>query len=137
MPPLEAAAVDVVAQEGDWTCNCGKLVAAPKSRCGSCHAWRGGKRKGGWKIDPNKKSKRAAAAAGIDWTADWQCCGALIPAKKTRCGKCNGWRGGTRVPKAERLSLGGEAGAMPALPEMAVPAPVAHEEEGVGETTFI
>jgi hypothetical protein len=29
-------------------------------------------------------------------STDWECCGEMIPARKTRCGKCRGWRGGKR-----------------------------------------
>ncbi len=34
---------------------------------------------------------------GVDRTQEWTCCGATIPAQQTRCGKCNGWRGGKRI----------------------------------------
>ncbi len=37
--------------------------------------------------------------SGIEWTQDWTCCDELISAKKRRCGKCNGWRGGKRIAK--------------------------------------
>eukprot|EP00585_Thalassiosira_rotula_P019776 CAMPEP_0196209370 /NCGR_PEP_ID=MMETSP0912-20130531/9616_1 /TAXON_ID=49265 /ORGANISM="Thalassiosira rotula, Strain GSO102" /LENGTH=282 /DNA_ID=CAMNT_0041484277 /DNA_START=25 /DNA_END=873 /DNA_ORIENTATION=+ len=34
---------------------------------------------------------------GIDRTKDWTCCGMIIKSRQTRCGKCNGWRGGKRI----------------------------------------
>ena len=81
-----------------WTCQCGTEVSAAKSRCGKCHHWRGGKRRGGWTIRPKSDDERDDH--GIDWAADWSCCGEVISAEKRRCGKCNGWRGGKRVAKA-------------------------------------
>jgi hypothetical protein len=81
-----------------WTCLCGTEVSAAKSRCGKCHHWRGGKRKGGWTI--RLSSRDAREDHGIDWAADWICCEEAISADKRRCGKCHGWRGGKRVAKA-------------------------------------
>lgn len=78
--------------EEHWACtNCQNKVSIKKSRCGKCHRWRGGKRKGGWKI------KVSEVESGIEWDKDWTCCKVVIPAAKKRCGKCNGWRGGKRV----------------------------------------
>jgi len=79
--------------EGHWACtNCQNEVSNTKSRCGKCHRWRGGKRKGGWKIKITDVDE-----SGIEWEKDWTCCDLIIPAAKKRCGKCNGWRGGKRV----------------------------------------
>ena len=65
-----------------WTCSgCGNQVYEHKSRCGLCHHWRGGKREGGWTL---------GAKQGTHPSTDWECCGEVIPAKKTRCGKCRG-----------------------------------------------
>jgi hypothetical protein len=75
-------------------CDCGNEVASKKSRCGSCHHWRGGKRLGGWTLGAGRDYE---SDDGIDRTQDWTCCGDIISAKQTRCGKCNGWRGGKRV----------------------------------------
>jgi len=88
-------------------------VSGTKSRCGKCHHWRGGKRKGGWKLKARDADE--IVDDGIDRTQDWECCGVSIPAKKKRCGKCHGWRGGRRVPatkagakkSAASLSSGG------------------------------
>jgi len=82
---------------GHWTCDCGNQVSSAKSRCGSCHHWRGGKRKGGWKI---KSSPKNGGDDGINWTQDWSCCEVVIQAKKKRCGKCHKWRGGKRFSTA-------------------------------------
>ena len=82
--------------EGHWNCaHCDNKISSTKSRCGKCHRWRGGKRKGGWKIKINVE----ADDSGIEWDKDWTCCDVMIPAAKKRCGKCNGWRGGKRVAK--------------------------------------
>jgi hypothetical protein len=89
----------------NWVCQCGSEVPATKSRCGKCHHWRGGKRKGGWTIRPSSNSPNDY---GIDWTADWVCCEEVISANKRRCGKCNRWRGGKRVAKASLTSGEGD-----------------------------
>ncbi|KAL7544620.1 hypothetical protein ACHAWF_007995, partial [Thalassiosira exigua] len=120
---------------GNWMCTCGRELPASKSRCGSCHRWRGGKRKGGWKIKPKaeggsevttgsgKKGGRSRRSSGgaqgpaTGWTGEWSCCGEVLPAKKTRCGKCHGWRGGKRVPKNTPPGSSG-AGAGPATGPM-------------------
>lgn len=84
-----------------WTCDeCGNVVSGEKGRCGSCNRWRGGKRKGGWKLGVGSD----ASDDGIDRSQDWECCGETITAEKTRCGKCNGWRGGKRVAAKESSS---------------------------------
>lgn len=80
-----------------WTCQCGNIVPFNKSRCGKCHHWHNGKRKGGWTIKAFKSAEEDTS--GIEWTQDWTCCDELISAKKRRCGKCNGWRGGKRIAK--------------------------------------
>ena len=80
---------------GFWTCDCGNRVPTAKSRCGDCHHWRGGKRRGGWKL--GNINREYDSDEGVDRTQDWECCGVVIPASKTRCGKCNKWRGGKRV----------------------------------------
>lgn len=80
-----------------WTCPCGSGIPFPKSRCGKCHRWRDGKRKGGWTIKAFKTA--GEDDSGIDWSQDWTCCEEVISAKKRRCGKCNGWRGGKRIAK--------------------------------------
>lgn len=85
----------------NWTCTCGNEVAATKARCGNCHHWRGGKRKGGWKI---KSFGKSGVDDGIDWTQDWSCCERVIPAKKKRCGNCHGWRGGRRIASTKSSS---------------------------------
>ncbi|KAL3786834.1 hypothetical protein ACHAW5_003135 [Stephanodiscus triporus] len=90
----------------NWTCQCGSEVSATKSRCGKCHHWRGGKRKGGWTIRPS--SNAVQNDYGIDWSADWICCEETISADKRRCGKCNGWRGGKRVAKTSLKSEEGD-----------------------------
>ena len=91
---------------GTWTCDsCGNEVQNPKTRCGKCHHWKGGKRKGGWTLGEKLLMSSSSAAAGtstavqvddIDRTKDWECCGDILPATKTRCGKCRKWRGGKR-----------------------------------------
>ena len=109
-----------------WMCTCGNKISSTKSRCGKCHvsrefssliffvhsmykdlhslillqSWRGGKRKGGWKI----KVTQTVDDSGIEWEKDWSCCDVMIPAAKKRCGKCNGWRGGKRVAKVAKIS---------------------------------
>ncbi|KAL7555303.1 hypothetical protein ACHAWF_018984 [Thalassiosira exigua] len=79
-----------------WTCSCGNVVPAGKTRCGNCHHWRAGKRKGGWKLG-SAFGRAYDSDDGIDRTQDWTCCGMTISANRTRCGTCNGWRGGKRV----------------------------------------
>ena len=84
----------VVAEErGEtWICsNCQNIVAARKTRCGKCHRWKGGKRKGGWKL-----GTKVTVEDDFDRTTEWTCCGQPLPASQTRCGKCNKWRGGKR-----------------------------------------
>ena len=83
---------------GTWTCNCGNEVQEPKSRCGKCHHWKGGRRTGGWKLGSKTTDGGTAGIAeeDIDRTTDWECCGEIISAAKTRCGKCKKWRGGRR-----------------------------------------
>jgi hypothetical protein len=72
-----------------WTCSeCGNEVEEQKSRCGNCHHWRGGKRQGGWKLGEKKAIDIHCEDDDIDRSTDWECCGEIIPAKKTRCGKC-------------------------------------------------
>jgi len=84
---------DTNIDEEHWICpNCQNEVSNTKSRCGKCHRWRGGKRKGGWKIKVSEVDE-----SGIEWDKDWTCCEVMISAAKKRCGKCNGWRGGKRV----------------------------------------
>lgn len=80
---------------GTWTCTCGNEVQEPKSRCGKCHHWKGGRRTGGWKLG-SKADTTGTAEEDIDRTKDWECCGEVISAAKTRCGKCKKWRGGKR-----------------------------------------
>lgn len=101
---------------GSWTCdNCGFQVQNPKSRCGKCHHWKGGKRKGGWTLGSkylsnNAKDTRNVKVDDIDRTTDWECCGEILPASKTRCGKCRKWRGGKRQIRwsyAEETTTGG------------------------------
>ncbi|KAL3786351.1 hypothetical protein HJC23_000593 [Cyclotella cryptica] len=87
MPLLTAAS---------WTCECGNHVEEHKSRCGKCHHWRGGKRQGGWKLGAKLTVAAELEEDGIDRSTDWRCCGEVISAQKTRCGKCRGWRGGKR-----------------------------------------
>ena len=84
---------------GTWTCNCGNEVQEPKSRCGKCHHWKGGRRTGGWKLGSKTTDGGTAGIAeeDIDRTTDWECCGEIISAAKTRCGKCKKWRGGGRL----------------------------------------
>jgi len=79
-----------------WKCECGNEVPATKARCGRCHHWRGGRRQGGWKLG-SAMGREYESDDGIDRTKEWSCCGTTIPAKQTRCGKCNGWRGGKRI----------------------------------------
>eukprot|EP00578_Thalassiosira_sp_NH16_P017718 CAMPEP_0181127588 /NCGR_PEP_ID=MMETSP1071-20121207/28282_1 /TAXON_ID=35127 /ORGANISM="Thalassiosira sp., Strain NH16" /LENGTH=431 /DNA_ID=CAMNT_0023213345 /DNA_START=76 /DNA_END=1371 /DNA_ORIENTATION=+ len=86
---------------GNWTCTCGNEVSSTKARCGKCHHWRGGKRKGGWKI---KSFGKSGEDDDIDWTQDWSCCDMVIPAKKKRCGNCHGWRGGRRIASTKAPS---------------------------------
>ena len=73
-----------------------------KSRCGSCHRWRGGKRQGGWTL--GSAINYDSDDGGIDRSQDWSCdnCknGEIISASQSRCGKCNRWRGGKRKPGA-------------------------------------
>ena len=88
-PKIDANTID----QGHWNCtHCQNKVSLTKSRCGKCHRWRGGKRKGGWKIKVSDVDE-----SGIEWDKDWTCCEVMISAAKKRCGKCNGWRGGKRV----------------------------------------
>lgn len=68
-------------------------------------SWRGGKRKGGWKI----KVTQTVDDSGIEWEKDWSCCDVMIPAAKKRCGKCNGWRGGKRVAKVAKIAKAASA----------------------------
>ena len=89
--------VDDADESLHWTCPCGSVIPFPKSRCGKCHRWRDGKRKGGWTIKAFKTAEEDDS--GIDWAQDWTCCDEVIPAKKRRCGKCNKWRGGKRIAK--------------------------------------
>lgn len=89
--PFSSSAADF------WKCDCGHKVPGSKSRCGQCHHWRGGKRTGGWKLGGVFGRDAETEDDGIDRTQDWTCCGMTLPAAKTRCGKCNGWRGGKRV----------------------------------------
>ncbi len=101
-PPVLSDSAEIKEENDDpmsssWVCQCGSEVPTSKSRCGKCHHWRGGKRKGGWTIRPSSNSPNDY---GIDWTADWVCCEEVISANKRRCGKCNRWRGGKRVAKA-------------------------------------
>ena len=103
---------DAAVNDGeDWTCdNCSKIVPGKKSRCkcgsilsfiihthhktytlysflgGNCHRWRGGKRRGGWKLG-KPMGRDEDSDDGIDRTQDWTCCGEILPAEKTRCGK--------------------------------------------------
>eukprot|EP00804_Cyclotella_cryptica_P007139 CCRYP_009715-RA/>CCRYP_009715-RA protein AED:0.07 eAED:0.07 QI:181/1/1/1/0/0/2/744/459 len=79
-----------------WTCDCGNEVPEPKTRCGKCHHWRAGKRVGGWKLGAKAENGADAVDDGIDRSQDWMCCGEVIKAAKTRCGKCRKWRGGKR-----------------------------------------
>ena len=81
----QGISTDNIIHDGeDWTCDqCGSTVPGQKTRCGSCHRWRGGRRQGGWKLgsfgaDPDDLDD------GIDRTQDWTCCGQTIPAEKTR-----------------------------------------------------
>lgn len=92
---------DNIIKDSTWTCdNCGEKVEMRKSRCGSCHRWRGGKRQGGWTL--GSATNYDSDDGGIDRTKDWSCdnCndGEIISASQTRCGKCNRWRGGKRKP---------------------------------------
>lgn len=92
---------NIIIQEGTWTCdNCGGEVETRKSRCGTCHRWKGGKRQGGWTL--GSASNYDSDDGGIDRTQDWTCdnCqnGEVISASQARCGKCNRWRGGKRKP---------------------------------------
>ena len=110
--------------------------------------WREGKRQGGWKL----KAKSATATAGaatatnlshggeegnndqgessIDRTLDWTCCGRVLPAKQTRCGKCHGWRGGKRVFKGmntrndEQVVVDGSSGEQKKATAAAQPLPL-------------
>jgi hypothetical protein len=65
------------------------------------HHWKGGKRKGGWKLGSkwsrakktglspaNEHVTTVEAVDDIDRSTDWECCDEVIPAAKTRCGKC-------------------------------------------------
>jgi len=79
-----------------WRCECGNEVPSTKARCGRCHHWRGGRRQGGWKLG-NAMGRDYESDDGIDRTQDWKCCGTSISSRQTRCGKCNGWRGGKRI----------------------------------------
>ena len=90
-----------VDDNGWWTCQCGDKIASTKSRCGNCHHWRGGKRKGGWKI---KSFGKSGVDDGIDWSQEWTCCDKVISAKKKRCGTCHGWRGGRRCASTKTSS---------------------------------
>lgn len=92
---------DNIIKDSTWTCdNCGEKVEMRKSRCGSCHRWRGGKRQGGWTL--GSANNYDSDDGGIDRTKDWSCdnCndGEIISASQSRCGKCNRWRGGKRKP---------------------------------------
>lgn len=66
----------------------------PKSRCGKCHHWKGGRRVGGWKLGSKGEgggivsTVSTAVVDDIDRSTDWECCGEVIGAAKTRCGKC-------------------------------------------------
>lgn len=77
-----------------WMCSCGNEVMEPKSRCGKCHHWKGGRRVGGWKLGSKGEgggivsTVSTAVVDGIDRSTDWECCGEVIGAAKTRCGKC-------------------------------------------------
>lgn len=93
--------------QGHWTCDCGNSVPSTKSRCGKCHHWRGGKRKGGWKIRPTHTS---GGDGGVEWSQDWQCCEVMMAAKKRRCGKCHKWRGGKRFSMGSSVSGGAPVG---------------------------
>jgi hypothetical protein len=104
--------------ETSWTCQCGSAVPSNKTRCGKCHHWRGGKRKGGWTL--KAPSNNPLDDKGIDWSMDWECCGEAITAEKRRCGKCNGWRGGKRVAKDGGQLKSGDEG------------PILSNEEGLG-----
>jgi len=106
----------------DWTCpHCSIVLPEKQTRCGKCHKWRGGKRQGGWTIKAKKKwiatsdkEDEEEEEDRIDRTLDWTCCGVILPAKQTRCGKCFKWRGGKRVSygnndgnKNKRVKSGG------------------------------
>eukprot|EP00986_Skeletonema_menzelii_P004533 scaffold1550_cov74-Skeletonema_menzelii.AAC.2 len=82
----------------EWTCaNCSITLPAKQTRCGKCHGWRGGKRRGGWKLNAKNKNNNEEEEDGIDRKVNWTCCNVVLPARQTRCGKCHKWRGGKRV----------------------------------------
>ncbi len=82
----------------EWTCtNCSITLPGKQTRCGKCHAWRGGKRQGGWKLKFKRNDDEDEDDDGIDRTVEWTCCNVVLPARQTRCGKCHKWRGGKRV----------------------------------------
>merc|ERR1719356_160640 len=114
---------------GAWDCDtCGARVLATKSRCGKCHRWKGGKRKGGWKIKATEKPDDGT----VPWHLPWTCCGVTFGPEKRRCGKCSRWRGGKRRRKdavSRKASTGSSKPAalasdlqVPALPDYAMPA---------------
>ncbi|KAL7485318.1 hypothetical protein ACHAW6_010905 [Cyclotella cf. meneghiniana] len=111
-----------------WTCECGNAVPEPKTRCGKCHHWRAGKRVGGWKLGAKAEIGAEPLDDGIDRSQDWMCCGEVIKAAKTRCGKCRKWRGGKRQI---RWSYG-------AVPDASAGAVQSEDnaEEGEGEVDF-
>ena len=74
-----------------------------KKRCGNlkCQSWRGGTRD--YSTSAAKEEVVVERAAKKQKTttmeegADWKCkCGNVVEGSRTRCGKCQGWRGGTR-----------------------------------------
>jgi len=81
--------------EGVWQCHkCSKENLAIKMRCGSCQAWKGGKREG-----YGKRKMTQITQYNIPQES-WKCpCGNDNNPDKVRCTACQKWRGGKRMPK--------------------------------------
>ena len=84
-----------------WLCSCGHQNAPTKLRCGSCQGWKNGKRNmhnnQAHQQTPPGLPQMHAAGPNIP-QLPWNChkCGKSNLATKSRCGSCQGWRGGTR-----------------------------------------
>eukprot|EP00579_Thalassiosira_antarctica_P007728 CAMPEP_0201887198 /NCGR_PEP_ID=MMETSP0902-20130614/24357_1 /ASSEMBLY_ACC=CAM_ASM_000551 /TAXON_ID=420261 /ORGANISM="Thalassiosira antarctica, Strain CCMP982" /LENGTH=755 /DNA_ID=CAMNT_0048417057 /DNA_START=15 /DNA_END=2282 /DNA_ORIENTATION=+ len=97
MPTIVAASyrppVMLLVEEEVWQCHkCKRDNLAGKARCGSCQAWKGGKREG--------FGKKAGTQYTLVPQESWTCpCGNNNNAKKVRCTKCQKWRGGRRMHK--------------------------------------
>mmetsp|Transcript_26252 Transcript_26252/g.55408 ORF Transcript_26252/g.55408 Transcript_26252/m.55408 type:complete len:820 (+) Transcript_26252:1081-3540(+) len=100
--PPPAALPALLAEEEVWKCHkCQKDNLNAKARCGSCQAWRGGKRESYSKKRKNNplittEASNLLAILESSWTCP---CGSINKAKKVRCTKCQKWRGGRRMHK--------------------------------------